>query len=164
MYFVFVIWNFQSLMFAYLICFLPRTKASVFLGLIRFRSLSCSSFVRKQNEVLYNTEDLIALLFSSLGFNYPFFFSFFLTFLTCLALVLRLWKAVSPCAPRCTRARGYNVRNCPGSCCECLTDCRVGVLSVETELQGRRVWGTTLQSAAQVHYKIVEVRSSALQT
>lgn len=60
-------------MFVYLICFLPRTKASILLGLIRFRSLSCSSFVRKQNEVLYNTQDLVALLFSSLGFNCHFF-------------------------------------------------------------------------------------------
>lgn len=132
-------------MFVYLICFLPRTKGSIHLGLIRFRSLSCSSFVRKQNEVLCNTEDLIALLFSSLGFNCLFFFSFFLTLFTCLALVLCLRKAVSPCAARCTHAGRHNVGNSPGPCCECLTGCRTGVLSVEAEVQGRRVQCTTLQ-------------------
>lgn len=130
---------------------LPRTKASILLDLIRFRPVSCSSFLREQNEVLSNTEDLIVLLFCSFDFEFPFFSQPLFPLPTRLALLLCLWKAASQCAARCTHTQEHIIGGtCLGHAVTALEPTGLGMLPVETEAQGRRarctLWDEQLSS------------------
>lgn len=121
---------------------LPRTKANILLDLIRVSSFSGSSFARKQNEVFYNTEDHTALLFSSFDFNCPFFFfspslfspshssctSAFVSGRLCLDVLLGV----------CILREGGG----EGGRAMLWLYPMLGMLSVESEAQGRQAWWT----------------------
>lgn len=147
--------HFHSLMSIWSTFFpFPSSKASI-LDLIRFRSFSCSSFVKEQKNVLYNTEDLFVLLLSSFDFTCPFcsVFSPFHSFCT-YSSSLEGYILI------CCHMFSYSGAHCREPA---LQPTGLEMLSVDTGSAGKLSLVHILGWAAQFHHKMFEVRSSASQ-